>query len=382
MSSKALPPLSQERVPGLDVLRSIAILFVLCHHYSTPAQNFFVNNILNPTLSVLWSGVDLFFVLSGFLIASQWFLSLEKDSLKQAVKKFYIKRSFRILPPYWIVFILYALQAQFLTHHNYNILEYLFFIQNFGNLPIFGVSWSLCVEEHFYIFFPLIAYTLWKISFKGLALLTGFFFVGLSLYLRDYFWHLHVKDIYETLPPSEHSYFAFKSFYHSIYFPTYCRLDGLTCGVALAALRHYRPELWLHLQKKAHWIALLGVVGAVVTHLIVYNKYQWFSAVFGFLFLALSYSCLVFAASHTGNWLGRLQFPGTQKLSHLSYALYLIFPGVFTLSAVALKRLSFLENEPLLLIFQISLLLVASQVIYSFIEKPSLALRKKILKKT
>jgi len=137
----------------LDGLRGIAILFVLSFH-------FFDYGFLHPYLSFGWAGVDLFFVLSGFLITG---ILLDTKSSKGFYRIFLIRRALRILPLYYAVLLVFALlsphfgtttwfkeyQIYFWTHTS----NYLFLVKGFFR-PL-GHFWSLAIEEQFYLLWPL-----------------------------------------------------------------------------------------------------------------------------------------------------------------------------------------------------------------------------------
>ena len=97
-------PTHSIRIPGLDLLRAFAILLVFCWHYQVNGGVSWLSWI-SP---YGWTGVDLFFVLSGFLIVNQLFKPLQSGGLP-SLKTFYIKRSFRILPAYLMIVGLYFL---------------------------------------------------------------------------------------------------------------------------------------------------------------------------------------------------------------------------------------------------------------------------------
>ena len=102
-----------------------------------------------------WAGVDLFFVLSGYLIASQYFARAVAPGTFGLVRGFYIRRFLRTLPPYFVVLaITYVVTVYGLGQGAAwpSLWTYALFLQNFG-MPVasFFVSWSLCVEEHFYL---------------------------------------------------------------------------------------------------------------------------------------------------------------------------------------------------------------------------------------
>ena len=149
-----------KRTRALDVLRGIAILMVLIHHYS---PNSVMPGRFVRLTETFWSGVDLFFVLSGFLIAT---ILLENVNATNYFKVFYIRRSARILPLYWLLLFVVGLliysQPTFFdakVDNHLPLWSYMVFIQNFlylkrgyWNDPWLDVTWSLALEEQFYIF--------------------------------------------------------------------------------------------------------------------------------------------------------------------------------------------------------------------------------------
>ena len=172
MPTPPKPPPRLAHIPELDGIRGIAALMVLCHHlfYTSiphPEQwNRFV--VLASRLSSLGnSGVDLFFVLSGFLITS--LLILDRDS-PYFYWNFYWKRALRILPLY--LFALVALAAFAPQTWRYVLLS-LFFAANFA--PAFhvlasGPFWTLAIEEQFYLVWPRFARALGTSNLEALAI--------------------------------------------------------------------------------------------------------------------------------------------------------------------------------------------------------------------
>lgn len=143
---------------GLDHLRALAILLVCLSHYSilSPGEPAW----LADTVVFCWTGGDLFFVLSGFLIASQLFTQI-KQQQRFSLKNFFVKRFFRILPAYWVTLALYFGLPFFREKETIAPLwKFLTFTQNLGldlkTSRAFSHAWSLCVEEHFCLFLPLL----------------------------------------------------------------------------------------------------------------------------------------------------------------------------------------------------------------------------------
>ena len=168
---------STSRVPALDGLRGIAVLLVLIHHFSgIPAAGLGV-----PTgfyrewlrfATIGWAGVDLFFVLSGFLITS--ILYDAKGPALAFFKNFYARRALRIFPVYYVlvVFMLFLLpwiipgEEAASAKLRDNQLWLWFYLRNIQSLADFqsligtghlvGHLWSLAVEEQFYLVWPMV----------------------------------------------------------------------------------------------------------------------------------------------------------------------------------------------------------------------------------
>lgn len=181
-TSVGIPPAVQApggragRIPELDGIRGIAILLVLVWHYYVgqlmvePGTAF---SYVARVLILAWSGVDLFFVLSGFLIAG---ILLDHRADPAYFKVFYARRICRIFPLYYLVFSCYLVAAatplaslssfQWLFQEPMPLWSYASFTQNvFMAQSIFGanwlaMTWSLAVEEQFYLLVPLLVYFL------------------------------------------------------------------------------------------------------------------------------------------------------------------------------------------------------------------------------
>ena len=161
------------RIVGLDVMRSLAILVVIFGHYINYIENYYhlvipgVEKELGSIISILvtgFDGVDLFFVLSGFLIARSLLNAYLTNTLtwKYLLKSFWIKRWFRTLPNYIFILLVLIVASRLLptvfpVDHKLHSSLYFIFCQNAssGGLVFFPESWSLSVEEWFYIVFPL-----------------------------------------------------------------------------------------------------------------------------------------------------------------------------------------------------------------------------------
>jgi peptidoglycan/LPS O-acetylase OafA/YrhL len=164
--------------PGLDAIRALAISMVLWWHYiaAITKENRFPKliQLLLDYTGITWSGVDLFFVLSGFLITNLLFNLKNELKCKKYFINFYIRRIFRIFPPYFFLLLFHFIlinHFEFKTLVNnidsdFSMWEYVFFVQNFSMVnsgfgPYFlGATWSLSIEEQFYTILPFIIYFL------------------------------------------------------------------------------------------------------------------------------------------------------------------------------------------------------------------------------
>lgn len=163
------------RIPELDGLRGMAILLVLIYHYFVIVVGVESNTLISHVarrLSLTWSGVDLFFVLSGFLIGG---ILLDNKESTNYFKVFYIRRTCRILPLYFAWIALFLVLTTAFASFSFStpvrdvfsdplpIWSYVTFTQNIvmslkgiWGPHWFGVTWSLAVEEQFYLLLPLI----------------------------------------------------------------------------------------------------------------------------------------------------------------------------------------------------------------------------------
>jgi peptidoglycan/LPS O-acetylase OafA/YrhL len=201
-------------MPELDTLRGIAILAVLFYHgfewsYGLNAVSGFAKLFMYATLPG-WLGVNLFFVLSGFLITG---VLLDSRSRPRFYRNFYTRRCFRILPAYYAVLILLALCRY--ASWPFFLMSF-FYLNNFGPLlaipNAYGVLWSLSVEEHFYFLWPV---AIKKLSNKGLLLLAFTIVAGVPVIRLLSFYTGHETGL-------------------SGY--TWCVADGLAAGAMLRLL--------------------------------------------------------------------------------------------------------------------------------------------------
>jgi peptidoglycan/LPS O-acetylase OafA/YrhL len=169
------------RIKALDGIRGIAIFLVLLWHYivcQTESDNGSILYYFTRSLSLTWSGVDLFFVLSGFLIVG---ILLDAKGSESYFKTFYIRRACRIIPLYFLMLCLFIIiphitptSNRWLFAEPLPLMSYFTFTQNYfmhnsGFGPNWlGVTWSLAVEEQFYLLIPILV---WRLTRRQLSFL-------------------------------------------------------------------------------------------------------------------------------------------------------------------------------------------------------------------
>ncbi len=377
-------PAQTSHAPGLDSLRSLAIVSVIAYHLHAYHEST-VPAFLVPIVRNGWMGVDLFFVLSGYLIASQLFRPYRNNE-RPSLLRFYRNRLLRILPAYLVVLALYffirawpeddrlAPAWQYLTF-TFNLFADLSRYQGFSHV------WSLCVEEHFYLFLPLIVILLmrkrsprWTLAIIAAVLLAG-------MAIRGYFWIHLIRPIL-----ADDGNYGFVFMEH-LYYPTYSRLDGLLAGVTLAVIRTFRPLWWNRIERHGNLTCVLGVVLTAAAIALFRDRMPAYAAsdsitsvLCGYPLVACALACLVASALSTHGLL-RLRIPGASLCATLAYALYLTHKALFHLIDTWFPKLQSAGWLPWTIVYGLVCVAVAA-ALHLAIERPFLKLRERIDKKT
>jgi peptidoglycan/LPS O-acetylase OafA/YrhL len=312
-------------------------------------------------------GVDIFFVLSGYLIGRQVLAPLARGE-PMRFAAFYARRAWRILPAFVAVLAIYvAFPAlgegsglppwwQFATFTHNLVVDY-------TNFSTFSHAWSLCVEEHFYLAFPLLAWALvrWS-SARRVAAIVALLVVG-GVLLRGAIWWDHAAAGIER-----------NWFVEEIYYPTWCRLDGLLAGVVLAAVAVFRPVRWTAMQVHADRFALAGIAGLALSFWLFADRPGALANTLGWPVLSAAIACLVVAASNPASVLSRQHVPGAAWIATISYSLYLGHKLV--LHAVDASLGEWLQDRGLLAFAVYAVAIVAGgAVLHYAVERPGLRWR-------
>jgi peptidoglycan/LPS O-acetylase OafA/YrhL len=228
-------------LPALDGLRGIAILLVLAHAFDTIGPRAGVARVFDLALDSGWIGVQLFFVLSGFLITG---ILLDTREDPHYLRGFFTRRVLRIFPLYYatllVAFVIVPLVADVPPDHGDHQVWLWTYLENFAaplgraepSLPHF---WSLAVEEQFYLVWPFVV----LVGGRRGVLAVGGIMIAIAIAARAYVRARWGADAAYTFTP--------------------CRMDALACGAIAAAWLRERP---LPDARRANIVALCG--GAVV----------------------------------------------------------------------------------------------------------------------
>jgi peptidoglycan/LPS O-acetylase OafA/YrhL len=321
------------RVTRLDGLRGLAIAMVMGYH--------------EFHFQLGWVGVDLFFVLSGYLVTQ--ILRRDRDD-EVFWRPFYIKRATRILPIFFVALLVCALFYREEWHKLR--FYYLFFAANFGLVPYegsmaFGALWSLSVEEHFYFAWPPAIRTLGR--HRLMQILIGILI--LEPILRGIVGS-HVQSYWIT------------------YALTPFRLDSIAAGSLLAlALEEAEP----HLAVWAKYIGLVSLVliaGLSVTHHFDHKSNSLFFNVVGYSLVSLcAASFVAWVVLSKDSWISKvLESRPLTFLGTISYGLYLFHPIIFFQFHLLALRWG-LKHQSLLLPIVLPGTLFACWVSFAFFEK-------------
>ncbi|NHN27699.1 acyltransferase [Flavobacterium jejuense] len=361
---------NNQRIFGLDVVRAIAIILVLLSHV------YYLIDSTNPFLVAIsglfgFAGVELFFVLSGFLIGSILLKMYVTGSFSNKKVFVFLKRRwFRTLPAYYLVLFFNILVAIYMNYSMEGLWRYFFFMQNFSSYHIsfFSESWSLSVEEFTYILAPLLLFFTRKMFknnkkniflFLSILLILLFNIIRYIYYLNSAItdmdaWNLNIKLIV-------------------IY-----RVDAIVVGFVVAWLHYYYQSF---LKKYSIYFFIIAA-HLFFLQFVVFNVFGFdintkplYFRVFYFTFsaftLALGLPAFVYWNKANSKITVVVEF-----VSKISYSMYLLHYSIITvLIKKTINELQLVISSGLIIFIYFFVTVFLSYLLYHFYEKPIMKLR-------
>ncbi|MBN2776152.1 MAG: acyltransferase [Bacteroidales bacterium] len=358
---------ADKRIFGFDLLRALAIFFVMHGH----GRHLLTGTIIEgfPWFK-LPHGVDIFFVISGFLIGYSFIVNSNKTDGKtqfKTVTNFWKRSMLRIFPNYYLLVVVnYILvNSQIINGSTdmFPMIRFLTFTQNlyYPFYEFFWESWSLAVQEWFYLLFPLLLLLysrFFKVKFGVLFFSLGF--IAFSIWYR-----YSISDI-------QYDQFWWDVSYRKV---TASRIDSIFYGVIAAWIRYYFPKFW---NKNALLLFALGITLYIINVNIPKSPNDFYTQVF---YLSVSPLCIA------------LWFPLIDKIksyktkigeaitvfSILSYAIYLT--NMLLIQIINKNFTNFMSgNASIKYLSYIALCVLISYLIYILYENPLSKLGNKLLK--
>jgi peptidoglycan/LPS O-acetylase OafA/YrhL len=312
---------SDRHVPALDGIRGLAILLVLAHHQTVMGGRTAADRYFLRTTDLGWCGVDLFFVLSGFLITG---ILADSKASPTYFRSFYARRVLRIFPLYYlVVFISVVLLPrspqlhdlllsrplpadQNAEFHWLYLSNFLFAAQKDLGHPTLGLAWSLAIEEQFYAVWPLLVWALSRAAMMRLCVLLA----AAALVVRSTMAALDVHPI-------------------PVYVLPFTRMDALAIGALLALIARSGGGLST-IAGQAHWAGFVAFALVLTLWAIDRDNDRWehrAMQTIGYSALAVMFGSLlvrILTASPSTITSRAFRHPILRMFGRYSYALYLL----------------------------------------------------------
>lgn len=353
--------MESKRLFGLDILRTTAIMLVVFMHGGIILKDSAIDGF--PYFRLI-DGVDIFFVLSGFLIGGILLKDInyaEKFSFK-SLFTFWKRRWFRTLPNYYLIltvnffFVKYGIINEDFSQFNW---KFVFFLQNFS-APFYGFfweSWSLTIEEWFYILTPLQLLLFLRFMHPKKAFLLSTLF----MILFPLFYRISILD-------NSISFFEFDSLFRKI---VLTRLDSIAYGLLAAWAFYYYQALWL---KYKNQLLIVGIFTLIFAINYIPEFSSFYLQVLYFCVSPISVMLLLPFAIGIKNHSGILAKSVTH-ISKISYSMYLI--NFSCIVEVMMKNFPPQNSNDSILKYGIYwfLVITISSLLYKYFEKPIMDLR-------
>ena len=385
MFFKILGKTTNKRNFGLDLIRAIAILMVVFNHsrfmllslVDIPIIGYLIGKIIASSVLLGVLGVELFFVLSGFLIGGILLQEIVKNQRIdwKLVKHFWIRRWFRTLPTYFLILLFHSILFYFLYNIQFDW-RFIFFIQNFATAhpDFFSEAWSLSIEEWSYLLIPIFLLTAFAITkaTTTIAIIQRFIIVYI---------------LFSVILRCLNAFFGiFGDFHTEIPTIVLLRLDAIAFGILTYLLSKRYPYFIMNNKALLFSIGLLVIISLTFFNykyyyaipVLGYNPtYQFFFHGFFYTIIPIGFSLIVLYASFFSVCnLTRFRNAITH-ISLISYPIYLIHLSL--IGKTFFFKYKF-ENDILtasFFIFYLVSVFILSTLIHKYYELPFLKLRDK-----
>tara|TARA_B110001452_G_C15211723_1_gene420265 strand:- start:69 stop:1193 length:1125 start_codon:yes stop_codon:yes gene_type:complete len=361
--------INSERNFGLDFLRFYAIISVVYGHGSWLFKH--IPILENSSLFFFIDGVELFFVLSGFLIGGILLKKFANSNIN-IVFNFYKNRWFRTLPNYYLFLLINILLSFFLFEGvSGETSKYFFFTQNFffhsNSEEFFGESWSIAVEEWFYLLCPLVIIILSFFKIKNRVLVSAIIFLLSSLILK------YIQFCAVNYNPKNYDILIRKV--------TILRMDSIAIGLILAWIKFKFHDLFTKFNFKyiCLILALIFLMSRLAFSSVMNDFSLWGSVVFKDTFNSVAIAMIFpFFYSLKYNFDTNIFTKIITWVSLISYSMYLVHYSIITQT---IKVFFWPDNGYMsifLFVIYFLLTLVISSLNYIFFETKITKLRDKI----
>jgi len=333
---------------AMDMLRGIAILLVLGRHYVVAPENLgALQPIASGWTTIGWAGVDLFFVLSGFLVSGLIFSEYQQHG-RVDVRRFVIRRGFKIWPPYLVYIGVVALWLAWQQHNGRGIRIWselwpnVLHVQNYFHTPRLH-TWSLAVEEHFYLAAALVFYWILGRPRRGGGRLRADSNAGGTPLVPGRLRHLPAFVVTTVLGLAglRHAQYIEHGAQLNLY-ATHLRFDGLLIGTLLAYWTHFEPARLVPMTRYPITVMVAGIALAVPTLTLSPENSAWTAG------LGLTGVYVGFALVMVG-WLNVAAVHGSARrlfaslpamlLGHIGFYSYSIYLWHIDLAQTPIKKL-------------------------------------------
>ncbi len=350
----------------------MGLSLVLCHHlpHVLPDAVAALPKFIWQSFERAWIFIELFFVISGFIIADVYYRAVER-SPESAFRRFYVSRFLKVFPAYFLVLAIYIWIDGELFGKSW--IRYLVFVQNFDYMPSFVHSWSLCVEEHFYLFFPLSIFLIRKRSgYKWLALAL----VCIIIISNFYLWqradsHFVQRSAMAQLESPD----PWLAMLETFYFPTIGHLQSFAAGVLIAIGVRYSAKFREGILKYSKILFVGGWLSMCAIAFFADPRTVYWVCIYVPFLSMLSCTMLVASCCVSEAWSNRLRFGWMEYVSMSSYSIYLVHMLAYRLVLYVSDSSGVFFDKSTLLLIALVVAYVMGILLYEVFEKPIYQLR-------